>query len=89
MADDTRELTFEAIDAHIRRANLASFEPGGEHHVTAEMVAVAPGTVLEKVCKIYHVIRPILAALLLFPIPASWKAAIRTFMALMDKLCPS
>jgi hypothetical protein len=28
MADE-KELTFEAIDAHIRAANLAAFEPGG------------------------------------------------------------
>jgi hypothetical protein len=89
MADDNRALTFEEIDAHIRKADLSAFEPGGRHHFTSEMVAAAPGNVLANVCRIYHVIRPILQALLLVPfIPATWKAAIKTFIALMDTLCP-
>jgi hypothetical protein len=86
---DPKELTFEAIDEHIRKANLSAFEPGGAHHVTREMVAAAPANALANVCRIYHVIKPILQGLLLVPfIPAAWKAAIRTFIALMDTLCP-
>ncbi len=49
----------------------------------------APGNVLGNVCQIYHVIRPILQGILLIPfIPAAWKAAIKTFISLMDRLCP-
>ncbi|HKI02186.1 MAG TPA: hypothetical protein VKK31_09405 [Thermoanaerobaculia bacterium] len=89
MADE-KELTFEAIDAHIKNADLAAFAPGGKHHVTSDMVAAAPGNVLGQVCQIYHVIRPILQGILLIPfIPAAWKTAIRTFMSLMDTLCPA
>jgi len=85
---DQKELTFEEIDAHIKRANLADFEPGGKMHVSAGMAAAAPGDVITRVCAIYHTIRPILQGLLLIPfIPGTWKTAIRTFMALMDNLC--
>lgn len=81
MAEQDADLSFEAIDAHIRRANLGDFAP-----TTA---AATPGDVLARVCEIYRVIRPILQGILLIPfIPASWKAAIRTFMTLMDTLCP-
>ena len=88
MADE-KQLTFEEIDAHIKAANLADFAPGGKMHVTAQMVSASPADVISRICAIYHTIRPILAALLLIPfIPASWKAAIKAFMALMDTLCP-
>jgi hypothetical protein len=90
MADDNREMTFEEIDAHVRKADLKAFEPGGRHHVTSEMAAAAPGNVLGNVCQIYHVIRPILQGILHIPfIPAAWKAAIKTFISLMDRLCPA
>jgi hypothetical protein len=85
MPSDNQELTFEAIDAHIKQADLSAFAPGGKHHVAS---AAAPNA-LASVCQIYHVIRPILQALLLIPfIPASWKAAIKTFINLMNGLCP-
>jgi len=85
---DQKQLTFEEIDAHIKRANLADFEPGGKMHVTREMVSAAPSDVITRVCAIYHTIRPILQGLLLIPfIPSSWKTAIKAFMSLMDNLC--
>lgn len=84
-----KQLTFEEIDAHINAANLADFEAGGQKQFTAMDVNTNPGGVLQKVCGIYKVIRPILAAIVLIPlIPAGWKAAIKTFMGLMDTLCP-
>jgi hypothetical protein len=90
MADaKSQELTFEAIDAHVKKANLADFEPGGAHHFAAGAAAAAPGDVIKKVCAIYHVIRPILEGILHIPfIPSSWKKAIQTFITLMDGLCP-
>lgn len=90
MANEDPNLTFEAIDAHIKKADLNAFEPGGARHVTAAAVKAAPGDVLQQVCQIYHVIRPILQAILLIPfIPAAWKAAIRTFISVLDTLCPN
>jgi hypothetical protein len=86
---ETEQLTFEAIDAHIKRANLAQFEAGGPRHFTAATAANNPAAVFPQICQIYQVIRPILQGILLIPfIPASWKAAIKTFMTLMDALCP-
>ncbi len=89
MANEQDQLTFEQIDAHIKKANLKDFEPGGQHHFTAATVAANPAGVVGQICKIYHVIRPILQGILLIPfIPAAWKAAIKTFISLMDALCP-
>ena len=84
-----KNVTFEEIDAHINKANLDVFKPGGAKHFAAPAVAASPGDVLTKVCGIYHVIKPILQGVLLIPfIPTKWKDAIRTFMSLMDTLCP-
>ena len=89
MAKEDSNLTFEAIDAHIKKADLKAFEPGGARHVTAAAVKASPASVLPQICQIYHVIRPILQAILLIPfIPASWKAAIKTFISVLDTLCP-
>jgi hypothetical protein len=90
MAEHEKQWTFEEIDQHIKSANLAQFEQGGASHFTAAAVAANPADVLKRICAIYKVIRPILVVLSTFPfIPASWKAAIKTFMSLMDTLCPN
>jgi hypothetical protein len=83
-----KQLTFEEIDAHINAANLADFEAGGQKQFTALDVNTDPGGVLQKICGIYKVIKPILAAIVLLPIPAPWKKAIKIFKDLMDALCP-
>jgi hypothetical protein len=46
MADEQDQLTFEQIDAHIKKANLKDFQPGGQHHFTAAAVAGNPAGVL-------------------------------------------
>jgi hypothetical protein len=77
-------LTLEQIEAHIKSANLAQFEPKGEK------LAAAPNPVdlLRSVCGVYRGIRPILNAILGFPlIPGSIKTAIRSFMKVMDTIC--
>ena len=82
-------LTFEQIDAEIKKINLKDFETGGKHHFTAAAVANAPATVLQSICSIYKSIRGILVAIGNFPLlPGSWKTAIKTFISLMDNLCP-
>ena len=81
-------MTFEQIDAHIKSANLSDFQPGGAKHFNAAAVASQPGTVMQKICAIYKVVRPILVVISNFPlIPAAWKAAVKTFIELMDSIC--
>lgn len=83
------ELTFEQINDHIQKADLKQFQQGAAKHFTAAEAAAKPGDVLQKVCGIYHVVRPILQGVLLIPfIPGPWKEALRTFMNLMNTLCP-
>lgn len=84
-----KELTFEQIDAEIKQLNLKDFEEGGKHHFTATAVTASPGNVLQSICSIYKRIRGILDAIANFPLlPGTWKAAIKTFISLMDNLCP-
>jgi hypothetical protein len=81
---------FEQIDARIRELDLKRFQPGGTHHFTAEDVTKGPGDILKKLCELYRHIRPIIEAIANFPlIPKTWRDAIRTFMNLLDTICPA
>lgn len=83
------EETFEQIDAEVKELNLKDFELGGKHHFSAAAVAANPASVLQSICAIYRRIRGILNAIANFPLlPGSWRAAIKTFISLMDNLCP-
>lgn len=83
---EEKEMTLEQIEAHIQNAKMEQFEVGSS---TAASEALAPVAVLQKVCGVYKAIRPILAVIVNFPlIPESIKKAIRTFMGVMDGLCP-
>ncbi len=83
-----KDMTFEEIDAHIKSVYLKDFQPGGSKHFTAADVKTSPDSVLQKICGIYRVLRPILNILSAFPlIPGAWKEAIKTFMSLMDSIC--
>jgi hypothetical protein len=83
------QLTFEQVDAHIKSANLKEFEAGGAKHFKGGDVKAAPADVLQKVCGIYNVVKPILSIIANLPlIPAKWKEAVKTFMNLMNTICP-
>jgi len=84
-----KELTFEEINAAIEKLNLTDFQPGGRRHLTAEAFAANPAAALPQICPIYKVIRPILIAVssLIF-IPQKWRDVIKTFVSIMDTLCP-
>lgn len=83
-----KDMTFEQIDAHVSKLNLADFKTGGSKHFTSADVTANPGTVLQKICAIYKGIRPILWAVSKIPlIPAKWRDAIKTFIDLMDSIC--
>lgn len=80
-----RELSFEEVDRQIQALNLSEAEEGAGRMQAA---AATPAAILPQICPIYRAIRPILAGLLNLPIPNAWKQAIRTFMRLMDLICP-
>ncbi|MEO8568328.1 MAG: hypothetical protein ABI419_04315 [Ginsengibacter sp.] len=83
------EITFEQINDHINKADLSQYQKGAAGNFRAADVKTDAGGVLQKVCGIYHVIRPILQAILKIPfIPEKWKEVIKTFIGLMDTLCP-
>lgn len=78
-------MTLEQIEAHIQSANLQQFEAKQQPGAQAEGLADQ----LKKVCSVYKAIRPVLKAVISFPlIPGSIKNAIRTFMSVLDTICP-
>ena len=84
-----KDLSFEEVNKHIESADLSTFKAGGKSHFAATDIAKAPGDVLQKICGIYKVVRPILVIVSNLPlIPQKWKDAIKTFINLMDGLCP-
>jgi hypothetical protein len=86
MAQD-QQMTFEQIESHIKSANLEQYnKPQAEGMVGAQQDLAGQ---LQKVCGIYRGIRPILQAIVNFPlVPASIRNAIKTFMSVMDTICP-
>ena len=87
MADTT--LTFDQIDASLKKINLTDYQPGGRSHISAEMVRSNPAAALPQICPIYKAIRPILLVLASLPlIPPSWQTVIKTFLGVMDTICP-
>lgn len=76
------QMTLEQIEAHIKSANLEQFN---QPHAQAQDL----GAQLQKVCKVYKAIKPILQAVVSFPlIPGSIKNAIKTFLSVMNTICP-
>jgi hypothetical protein len=84
-----KELTFEEIDAHIKKFDLKHYAPGGKMNFTSADAKALPTDVAKKLCEIYRVIKPILEGILKIPfIPKLWKDAIRIFMNVMASICP-
>lgn len=80
-------MTLEQIEAHIQSANLDQYDKPQMEGIDAQQDLQA---VLQRICKIYGVVKPILEAILNFPlIPASVKKALRIFMKVMDAICPA
>jgi hypothetical protein len=81
-----REYSFEEIDGLVRGLNVAETDKRLSSMAAAQ---ASPADVIGQICPIYRVIRPILQGILLLPfIPESWKQVIRTFIRLMDLVCP-
>lgn len=75
---------------HFNDVDLNEMAPGGALHFTAADVKSDAAGVLEKICGIYHKVRPFLDwATRFFLIPKKIKAVIVSFMQLMDTVCPA
>lgn len=82
-------VTFEEVNKHLENVDLSSYEKDGKNFFSPEAALRAPGEVLSKVCGIYKIARPILALVSALPlIPQKWKDVLKTFIGLMDSLCP-
>ena len=78
--------TFEEVDKHVQAVDLSAFQAGGKHYLAA---GVAPAAALPNLCPAYKAIRPILVLLsTAVLIPATWRAVIKTFLSVMDVICP-
>lgn len=82
--------TYEEIDKHLSKYNLKDFQPGGKHSPKGRMTASAVSTAaIPNPCPAYKMVRPILLAILAFPlIPKKIKDAIKAFMSVLDLICP-
>ncbi|MBC7686995.1 MAG: hypothetical protein H7211_02325 [Aquabacterium sp.] len=83
------QMTLEQIEAHLKAANLEQYDkpqgqPGGAAAPQQDLAAI-----LKRICAVYKAIKPILTVVVNFPlIPASIKNAIKTFMNVMNSICP-
>jgi len=78
--------TYEEIEKHLDSIDLAAFQPGGKHHPGA---AAGTAAALPNVCPAYKMVRPILLAVVAFPlIPKKIKDAVKAFMSVLDMICP-
>lgn len=79
-----RTYSFDEIDSLVRGLDLSATDAQ-----VSRMAAASPADVIGQICPIYRVIRPILQGILALPfIPESWKQVIRTFIKLLDLVCP-
>ena len=79
--------TYEELEKHLEKFDLAAFQPGGSKHPGA---AATTAAAIPNVCDAYKMVKPILQAVLAFPlIPKKIKDAIKAFMAVLDAICPA
>jgi hypothetical protein len=80
--NQNQNMTLEQIESHIQSANLDQFNQpqAGAADLSAQ---------LRKICGVYKAVRPVFNAVVSFPlIPGSIKNAIKTFMTVLDPICP-
>jgi hypothetical protein len=84
-----QELTFEDVDAYLNGLDLNRFAAGGEVRLAVASSATNPVAALGGICDAYRVIRPILKLVAGFALlPKKWRKAVKTFLGVMDALCP-
>lgn len=80
---EQESMTFEQIESHLKSGNVQQYEQQGNQE------AFDPAAKLKQVCGIYRTVRPVISAILGFPlIPGSIKTPMRTFMNVMNSVCP-
>lgn len=80
-------MTLEQIEAHIKAANLEQYDKPAAHAAAAPQQDLA--STLKRICAVYKAIKPILQVVANFPLlPASIKNAIKSFMNVMNSICP-
>ena len=78
--------TYEEIEKHLASVDLSTFQPGGKFNPGA---AAGTAAALPNVCPAYKMVRPILLAVVAFPlIPKKINDAIKAFMSVLDVICP-
>lgn len=81
--------TAEQVESHFENLDLSTMDAGGADHFSAADTQSKPLEVLGKVCSIYKKVKPFLElASNLFLIPAKWRNALKSYIALMDQVCP-
>lgn len=79
-------MTLEDLEAHLKKANLDQYVKPQAAVAGAQQDL---GDVLKSVCGVFKGIRPILSAVVNIPlIPGFIKNALKTFMQVMDGICP-
>ena len=77
------------IIAYFEKLNLSEFKSGGKKYFTPADVKKDPSGVIEKICELYHKVKPFLEIIIKIPIiPKKIRDAVKVFMDMMDKLCP-
>lgn len=68
---------------------LKHMKPGGNLYFTPREALQNPAKVLEKVCGVYHIVKPFVKwASTFFLVPGKWKRILKEFITLLDGLCP-
>ena len=79
-------MTFHQLNEHAEKLEL---EGMAEAFIIPEGAKAGPEEILQKICGIYQKVRPFLEVVAsLFFIPKKWRDAIKTFMSILDGLCP-
>lgn len=80
MAHNGELTTFEEVEAYVDKLNAQQPE-GAQEDLTVG---------IEKVCKYYKIVKPILNVVMSLPlIPEKIKKPIKDFMAILDTFCPA
>ncbi len=85
-----KELTFEDVEKHLRKANLGALQSKAKRGVTSKRALAAPADVLSNICEVWGAVRPIVVLIsnAIF-LPPHWRRALKILIAALDAICPS
>lgn len=80
-------MQLEQIEAHVEGLDLSQVQSAAAF--TAEDVQRNPTEVLQKICGIFKVAKPILQVVAgLFFVPKKWRDTINILISSLDQICP-